>query len=32
MGFRAEVRLEDGLRDLVAWWRRERSAAKISIQ
>jgi UDP-glucose 4-epimerase len=32
MGFRAEVRLEDGLRDLVAWWRRERSAAKISVQ
>jgi UDP-glucose 4-epimerase len=32
LGFRAEVRLEDGLRDLVAWWRRERSAAKISVQ
>jgi len=32
LGFRAEVRLEDGLRDLVAWWRRERSAAKIAVQ
>jgi UDP-glucose 4-epimerase len=32
LGFRAEVRLEDGLRDLVAWWRRERSAAKTSVQ
>lgn len=25
LGFRAEVKLEDGLRDLVAWWRHERS-------
>jgi len=32
LGFRAEVRLEDGLRDLVAWWRRERSAAKIAVR
>jgi UDP-glucose 4-epimerase len=32
LGFRAEVRLEDGLRDLVAWWRRERSTAKIAVQ
>jgi UDP-glucose 4-epimerase len=32
LGFRADVRLEDGLRDLVAWWRRERSAAKIAVQ
>jgi UDP-glucose 4-epimerase len=28
LGYQAEVRLEDGLRDLVAWWRRERVAAK----
>lgn len=28
LGFRAQVGLEHGLHDLVAWWRRERSAAK----
>lgn len=27
LGFRAAVSLEDGLRDLVAWWRRERATA-----
>jgi len=27
LGFRAAVGLEDGLRDLVGWWRRERVAA-----
>jgi UDP-glucose 4-epimerase len=27
LGFRAAVSLEDGLRDLVAWWRRERTTA-----
>ena len=27
LGFRAAVGLEDGLRDLVAWWRRQRAAA-----
>ena len=27
IGFRAEVSLEDGLRGLVEWWRRERAAA-----
>jgi len=27
LGFRASVGLEDGLRDLVAWWRRERATA-----
>jgi len=27
IGFRATVSLEDGLRDLVEWWRRERAAA-----
>ncbi len=28
IGFRAEIRLEDGLRSLVAWWRAERSAVR----
>ena len=28
LGFRAAVGLEEGLRDLVGWWRRERTAAK----
>jgi UDP-glucose 4-epimerase len=32
LGFRAEVRLGDGLRDLVTWWRRERQAAKIAVR
>jgi UDP-glucose 4-epimerase len=27
LGFRAQVPLDEGLRSLVAWWRRERSAA-----
>ena len=27
LGFRAAVSLDEGLRDLVAWWRRERTAA-----
>jgi UDP-glucose 4-epimerase len=28
IGFRAQVRLEDGLRSLVAWWQQERATAK----
>jgi UDP-glucose 4-epimerase len=28
LGFRAQVPLEQGLRDLFAWWQRERSAAR----
>jgi UDP-glucose 4-epimerase len=32
LGFRAEVRLEEGLRDLVAWWRRERAVLKTSVR
>lgn len=31
-GFRASVSLEDGLRGLVEWWRRERAAANLSAQ
>jgi UDP-glucose 4-epimerase len=29
LGFRAQVRLDEGLRSLVAWWRHERSAAHL---
>jgi UDP-glucose 4-epimerase len=28
LGFEAEMSLEDGLRDLVAWWRRESAATR----
>ena len=27
LGFEAQLTLDEGLRDLVAWWRQERSAA-----
>jgi nucleoside-diphosphate-sugar epimerase len=31
-GFRASVSLEEGLRDLVSWWRQERAAVDASVQ
>lgn len=31
LGFRAEIALEDGLRDLVAWWRATRTAERSNV-
>ncbi len=32
LGFEATTRLDDGLRDLVAWWRHEREATRIAAE
>jgi UDP-glucose 4-epimerase len=29
LGFEARISLEDGLRDLVAWWQQERATAQV---